>query len=290
MLSGKGNRNKMVNLNGLGNAPNITTDNADLRTILGDDLYFGELNGLEGLGGLGEVATAAAVTAASGAMGIIAGLIKKLGNLFKKGSRGEQKFQIQDNGDNVDEQSRKFSFKNIANKVRTKFQERKARKNSSPEENEVITFDDDEQFDVPEEEYTPIPEDDFLPQNSQVDNDADGSTDTTDFDSNGDGDTSNKESGGVMNWIKNNKGLSIGIGVGSLAVIGGTIWGIKAYRNSKTKKKTTKSMNGAPKKKKTTKAKTTRAKPTPKSRKPKTRRSGTRSKAPIKKLREIKLP
>ncbi|NOQ75636.1 MAG: hypothetical protein GQ574_26750 [Crocinitomix sp.] len=282
MLSGKGNRNKMVSLNGLGSAPNIIADEADMRTILGEELYSEEFE-LNGLNGLGEVATAAAVTAASGAMGIIAGLLKKLGGLFKKGSRGDQKFQIQDNGDNADEKTRKFSFKNIGNKVRTKIQERRARKNGSTEENEVIKFENDEEFDVPEEEYIPTPEEEFLPQNSQADNDSDGSSDSS-----GESDTQNKESGGVMNWIKNNKGLSVGIGVGSLAAIGGTIWGIKAYKKSKTKK-STKSMSGVPKKKtKTTKASTGGRKPKPKT--TRKSRSSTRPKAPVKKLREIKLP
>lgn len=296
MLTGKGNRNKQVSLNGLGGVLSFAEDEADLRTILGEDLYFGELNGLEGLGEPASIATGAAVTAASGAMGIIAGLIKKLGGLFKKGSRSAQKFQIQDNGDNAAEKTRKFSFKNIANKVRNKIQERRARKSGSAQENEVVTFEDDEQFDIPEEEYVPIPEDEYLPQNAQADNDADGSSDSTDYGSGGRDNTTDNESGGMMNWIKNNKGLSIGIGVGSLAVIGGTIWGIKAYRKSKAKK-TTKSMNGVSKKKRKPKTKPSsgRGKTTPKSTKPKPKttrrpRSKTRSKAPVKKLREIKLP
>ncbi len=292
MLTGKGNRNKMVSLNGLGSTPDIIADEADLRTILGDDLFFGELDGLEGLREPASIATGAAVTAASGAMGIIAGLIKKLGGLFKKGSRAAQKFKIQDNGDNAEEKTRKFSFKNIANKVRTKIQERKARKNGSAQENEAITFDDDdEEFNVPEEEYTPIPEDEFLPQNSFSDNDTDGSEDNSESDS-GEEDAPKKESGGAINWMKNNKGLTVGIGLGSLALIGGSIWGIR--RLVKTKKKSTKSMNGVPKKKKATKKKTVRSIPTPKSRKTSPRKPSTRKttprKAPVKKLREIKLP
>lgn len=241
ILTGKGNRNKMVALNGLGNILHMPSDEDSLKEILGEDLFYEELNGFEGLSGLGEpatIATGAAVTAASGAMGVIAGLIKKLGSLFKKGSKSGEKFKIQDNTDNREEGTRKFSLKNIVNKVRTKIQERKQRKSAGESGGEFI--------DIPENEIGPplsdedmqiSPEDEFI-----MDDPFDESgSNTRSASAAGDG----KRTAGQ--WMKDN---ALWLGIGTAAAIGGTALTIYLVRKSKAKK--AKALSGVkkPKKKK----------------------------------------
>lgn len=288
MLTGKGNKNKQVALNGLRGFIESVSDHDDLRTILGEDLYYNDLNGFEGINGLGEpasIATGAAVTAATGAMGIIAGLLKKVGGLFKKGSRAAEQFEIQDNSDNAEEQTRKFSLKNLASKVRDKVQQRRAAKGGT--ENEIITI-DDEEFNVPEAEFEPIPEDEYLPTT------ADGGEAALYDDTTQDGKPNSPDAsgkGGLVQWVKDNKGLAIGIGAGSLAAIAVTIFVIRAYRKSTLKKKAPNNgVNGVSKAKKTKKKKTTttRRKPTT-TKRPTTRKPRARAKKPTQKLREIVL-
>ncbi len=97
ILTGRGNKDKAVPMNGLGYIP----DNVDglheempLNQLLGQDIYYSEnvqgmegLDGFEGLEGFGELgdlgaATAASVAAASTVLTTIAGLIKSIGSLF----------------------------------------------------------------------------------------------------------------------------------------------------------------------------------------------------------------
>ncbi len=253
ILQGRGNRNKMVALNGLGTVSTYPTDYDDLKTILGEDIYFDELDETDGLDGLGAVAAGAAVVSASGAMGVIAGLLKKIGNIFKKGTKAAKQFQAQDVLDDAEEKTRRFSLKKIANKVRSKIQERRARKNreSSEENNEVITFDNDEEFDVPEQEYEIIPEDEYFPpatdQSQQPDGFEDDPIDTTE-----------KTPNPVVAWIKENQGLSWAIGGVTVAGLG--FLGYRAIKGKKTKKKSSGAVNGISKSRKsgTRKKKNTR--------------------------------
>lgn len=122
ILSGKGNRDRAVVLNGLGSVIQPVSDEDDLITILGEDIYADEfeqlsdsINGIDGLGS--ATAAGAAITAASGVIATIASLIKKLGSLFKKGSAQQEQETIQDNTDEQEEKTRKFSIKNIAQKL-----------------------------------------------------------------------------------------------------------------------------------------------------------------------------
>lgn len=107
ILTGRGNRDKAVPMNGLGYIP----DNVDglneempLNQLLGREIYYSEnvqgmegLDGFEGLEGFGELgdlgaATAASVAAASTVLTTIAGLIKSIGSLFpNKGKASEGK-------------------------------------------------------------------------------------------------------------------------------------------------------------------------------------------------------
>lgn len=76
ILNGDGNKNHEV-MAGLGYTPNQS-----LKYILGN-LYEQNSGGLSGTG-LGEVVTAAAITAAAGAIAALAGLLKNIGDIFKK--------------------------------------------------------------------------------------------------------------------------------------------------------------------------------------------------------------
>ena len=282
ILTGKGNRNKMVQLNGLGSIIENVSDEDDLRTILGEDLFFEELNGFEGFDGLGEpasIATGAAITAASGVLGTIAALIKKLGNLFKKGSKSAEKFRIQDNGDNANERTRKFSFKNIFNKIKGKIQERRERKameEGGGGSRSMDEFDEGTGLTTME----PDPESEFIldppmnttrsPMNPDDYSDEDGE------------DSDNKEG-----WFKKNWKWAVPTAVG---VVGGTILAVHLVKKNKKKKA---GLAGVPKSKKSkkskrstsTRAKTTRKrtnktskrKTTSRKKSPKTRRKTNRS-------------
>lgn len=248
ILTGKGNRNKMVSLNGLGSITQLPSDEDSLIDILGEDLFFEELNGFEGLQGLGEpatIATGAAITAASGAVGIIAGLLKKVGGLFKKGTKAAQQFKIQDNTDNKEERTRKFSFKNIANNIRNKVQERRSRKgNGMTQGSERIDIPDDEfANDLPEEDFEISPEDEFV-----MDDPFDPSSNRTQggeidpFEENGDDGEGKK---GFGQWVSDNK---VGVGIGAGLLVAGTAVTIYLVKKSKKAaelaKKNSKPVNG----------------------------------------------
>ncbi len=228
ILSGKGNRNRMVQLNGLGAIIPQVGDEDDLRTILGDELFFEELDGADGLSGLGAAATGAAIGAASGILAAIRRLIQKLGSLFKKGSLSEQKFKIQDNTDNQEEGTRLFSVRNLINKVKTRIQERKHGKlwepgtGTSTANNTPIpdTTEDTENIPI-------IPPDEFLEPETEPE-----------FTSRAAEDEPNEEPGKLKKWIQENKNLAIGLGIGT-GVVG---IGLTAYLVNRSKKK--KGLNG----------------------------------------------
>lgn len=250
ILEGKGNRNRMVQLNGLGSIIRPVSDHDDLRAILGDDLYLDEVSDAEGLNGLGAIATGAAVTAASGVVGTIAALIKKVGSIFKRGSKADQQFKIQDNSDTQEEKQRRFSFKNIANKIRTKVQERRANRNGGID-NEQIDIPDDEFNNFPEEEYPVVPEDEFVtdePFNQEPIKSTSESEDESDEFADPDQDKENK----LVKWVKDNK-VVVGATAAGLA-IGGTALGIY-LKNRKKKGKKGQSVNGVSKSKKKKKKK-----------------------------------
>jgi len=251
ILTGKGNRNKMVNLNGLGAIISLPSDHDDLRTILGDELFSEELNGFDGLNGFGEpasIATGAAITAATGVLGTIAALIKKLGGMFKKGSKSAEKFKIQDNTDNAEEKTRKFSIKNLVSKVREKVQDRRARKAGETTQDETGLEPIPE---LPEDEF--ILDEQFSPTRSQE----------SDFEIDNNGETDS--GGGFKGWYQDNKVLFWGI-TGGVAVAGTAL---TIYLVKKNKKKKGKSLSGVSKKKKSGAKKTaskSKRKFTPKSR------------------------
>lgn len=94
ILTGKGNKNKEVPVNGLGyisyeNVDGLNEDMA-LSQLIGREMYSSEMEGVHGLGELGEPATAATIAAASTVLTTIAALIKSVGSLVpkKKGEGG----------------------------------------------------------------------------------------------------------------------------------------------------------------------------------------------------------
>jgi hypothetical protein len=104
ILSGRGNRDRAVPLNGLGYVSDeqIMGLNEDmpLNQLLGRDIYHSEnieglegIDGLEGFSELGDLgsATAASITAASGALTAIAALIKNIGSIFPNKKSGKQR-------------------------------------------------------------------------------------------------------------------------------------------------------------------------------------------------------
>jgi hypothetical protein len=119
ILTGKGNKDKAVPLNGLGY---VAFENVDglhedmpLNQLLGQEIYHSEniagmegLDGFEGLEGFGEdsdlgAVTAASVAAASTVLTTIAGMIKSIGSIFpnkgagKKGKKGGDADSASDN-------------------------------------------------------------------------------------------------------------------------------------------------------------------------------------------------
>ena len=92
MLKGKGNKDNAVHgLDGIGRAYdyNVNTMNryTPLPQLLGGELFYDE-NPMSALGELGEPVTAATITAASGVLAVIAGMIKKIGDIF--GGKGKE--------------------------------------------------------------------------------------------------------------------------------------------------------------------------------------------------------
>ena len=276
ILTGKGNRNRMVQLSGLGMVIEMPSDEDDLRTILGD-LYSEDFDN-ETLNGLGAVAaTGAVITAASGVMATISRIIKKLGGLFKQGSKEAQQEQIQDNTDNQEDKHRKFSVRNIFSKLKEKAQQRKLRKQQQAQNGEEIPEDPTTEFLPDNIDNVSIEQAEMeqtQPQESQQ------SEQTETMQNNDDQEESNsKGSNSFWKWI---------VPVGSAIVIGGVATGIYISKKKRAKAAAeaakTKGVNGIgelgavkkssskTKKKamaKTPKAATTKKKNSSKTRKPK---------------------
>jgi hypothetical protein len=84
IVEGRGNKDKSVSGLGIIGMDDNHNESTPLSELLGDDIYSSEMQGLEGLG---EPVTAASIAAATGALATIAGLIKKIGDLFPKGDK-----------------------------------------------------------------------------------------------------------------------------------------------------------------------------------------------------------
>jgi hypothetical protein len=84
IVDGRGNKDKSVSGLGIIQMDDNHSEATRLSELLGDEVYTSEMQGLEGLG---EPVTAASIAAATGALATIAGLIKKIGDIFPKGNK-----------------------------------------------------------------------------------------------------------------------------------------------------------------------------------------------------------
>lgn len=236
ILTSRGNRDKRVALNGLGEISYVSMDN-DLEQILGFDTYADEFSDVEndsGINGLGSVTAGAAIASATGVIGTIAALIKKLGVLFKKGSPQAEQEILADNTADEDsdispEQMDKLN-KDIADEDITSTANTKR---SGTTDLSIRKMDDGSGA-----------------SNKNAIAKSDGGSD--DEDKSDDGKPEEKK-GKVMQWISDNKVATALIGA---AVVGGIFFAIKAYQKSKvTKAKTINGLDGHYKPKKRAKTK-----------------------------------
>lgn len=235
ILTGRGNRNKKVTLNGLGAVINYSSNSHDLIDLIGNDTYYDEFSQVsltKGVNGLGEPVTAtASIAAASGVIGTIAGLVKNLGELFKKGSPQESEEKILDNTFDQEDKNSNVKAENISQ--------------LAPVTRSAIVPDDDNS--LPVTESTDDPSDLPAPTEKSAD------TPTT-------------EKKGIVKWVSENKVLAFGIG---LAVIGGTILTVRAMKKkpkATSRGATVNGLDGIKKRKKptTTTKKSIKKKVTPK--------------------------
>lgn len=244
ILTGRGNRNKAVSVNGLGYVP--IYDESNLRSIIGSDMYSDEFDSVQhpsGINGLGSITAGAAVAAASGIIGTIAGLIKKLSGIFKKGSPQEQQDILAENtAGTIGEKNDSYSTEEIGEYLDTAkgaLAPTPVPSTSTSSSDAYLTEDDD----------PPVPATTTavaVPAKQEVTTDQ---VDLTELDNNqvvaksaaDTGSKSTPTSGGMMQWIKDHPWTTAGI---AAAVIGGTVLAIHAYRKSKGKTGTSKAVNG----------------------------------------------
>jgi len=268
ILTGKGNRDRRVVLNGLGEIIHPVSDEDTLQTILGDDLFYDELEDVDfGVNGLGSIAaTGVAVTAASGVIGTIAALIKKIGSLFKKGTPQAEQEAIQENTDNEEEKTRRFSLKNLVAKIQA---------NSPSTSTEVATRQAEviQDYSGEEVDFQEFGEDPTEIQRSAYTKAAE--------------QEAPKEKKGIIGWVKEHPLLTAGI---ATVAVGGTILVIRAAKKSK-------GLSGAPKAKKvkrkkpttktTARKSTTARKPKPKKKRSTTKTVKRRRKSPVRKTTRV---
>lgn len=234
ILSGKGNSDRKVQLNGLGSLITYPEDYDSLREILGDELFYDEADS-RNLNGLGFVATGTALASASGVIGAIVALLKKIGGIFKKGSPQDQVDQVQNNSDDVEERTRKFSFQKVMNLPILKAQQLPNVQTPS-ELAPSMNFDPEAQFNrksIEEGAEELIVDDSSMPIDEKG----------------GDVPTDEK---GIIAWAKKNPAIAV---LGVAAVGTGLYFGVKAL----TKK--SKSVNGLSGTRRKAKRKKTTARP-----------------------------
>ncbi|MNJ84811.1 hypothetical protein D3C87_22710 [compost metagenome] len=240
ILTGRGNRNKAVSVNGLGYVP--IYDDSNLRSIIGSDMYSDEFDSVKhpsGINGLGSISAGAAVAAASGIIGTIAGLIKKLSGIFKKGSPQEQQDILAENtAGTIGEKNDSYSKEEIGDYLDA------AKGALAPESatssSSAASFTEDDTLPVPTTTAVAVPAKQEV-TTEQVD--------LTELDDNqvvaksaaDTGSTPKSTPGGMWKWIQEHPMTTVGI---AAAVIGGTVLAIRAYRKSKGKTGQSKTVNG----------------------------------------------
>lgn len=244
ILEGRGNRNRKVALNGFGEIEGAFSAYDDLQSVLGDEIFHNEFEGVQfstGINGLGSVTASVAIASASGIIGTIAGLIKQLGSLFKKGSPQEQEEII---NDKTAEKELKDSSLTPADIAKVDISE------LPPEVAEKVADVASQSADLPalidKEESLPVEDKKEVAPITEENN---GSTSSPE--SSTTPPPKKDEKTGIGQWIKDHPVLTAGI---AIVVIGGAVWAYKAYQKSKKGTGTKKSLNGVrtahPKKKK----------------------------------------
>lgn len=192
ILTGKGNSDRKVSLNGIGEINEFVNEFDRLEDILGSEIFYDEFSEVEhGVDGLG--AAGAIIASASALVGTIAGLIKKLGNLFRPGS-------VQANHQN--QQDGQFERNRRLNLFKqSRIQDGGASVPMDQRSSEVMPDD--------------IAMDEFGGEEFEV--------------RNAEADPKDDEQTGFMGWVKKNPMLSAGI---ALAVVGGTIYLVKRSKQS----------------------------------------------------------
>lgn len=233
ILTGRGNRDKLVALNGfsLGEVAPSPYEH-DLIAIIGQDAYFDEFSdvkrnsGVNGFNGLGEPVTATTIAAASGIIGAIAGLLKTIGSIFKKGSKQEQQQILQENTDKQEEKTSPYNREEIAKEIERSESTDSAEPRNypvvMPSDNLPQTTDssDDDVVDMTDQDLT----DNSDVQQRSMQKSAD------------DPQAKSTSGGGIVQWVKDNKLASFAIA--GLA-IGGIAW-IMTAKNKAKERETTK--------------------------------------------------
>lgn len=233
ILEGKGNKNRAVSLNGLGSVTDIPSEYDSLHDVLGEEIIAMDLeeSGIldEGINGLGAISLSAAIAAAAGFIGRIMKVFKKVGSLFKKGSKEATQQQVQEN---TEEQELKIGKYNI--KTLTDLQKASAEKMKMLDP--ALVSDLDQGLQPTDTNFELMArggggseqEDEFLPDTMEADEEV---LDTAPLDT--DDNKKAGESKGVGGWIKENPWTTAGIATGLAAIIG---WvGYKAVQSRKQK-------------------------------------------------------
>ncbi|GAB5419160.1 MAG: hypothetical protein Crog4KO_06680 [Crocinitomicaceae bacterium] len=241
ILEGKGNKNRMVNLNGLGSVSRIPSEQDDIRTVLGEHIIALDLaeSGIleEGINGLGSVSLSAAVAAAAGFIGKLMNVFKKIGSLFKRGSKEATQEQVQANTESVELKDGKFNLDTLRDlQVRSR-RLQALNPSTLPEDESFETEMGEENFDLMARGGNEGGEENFEDDEEFID------TSTLETDDNQKSD----DSGGIGNWIKENPWKTAGIAAGTIALGWLGFRAIKANKNkglsgtgeAKKKKKST---------------------------------------------------
>jgi hypothetical protein len=94
IMNGKGNKDKAVHgFEGLEGVVDSLTEYTPIETLLGVEIHYAEnVEGMEGLGALGEPLTLTSIAAASGVIAGIVGMLKQVGDIFQKKTKGSEDF------------------------------------------------------------------------------------------------------------------------------------------------------------------------------------------------------
>lgn len=99
ILSGKGNNDRAINgIEGFDGMAEYLNEFTPIDQLLGQDIYYSEnIEGMEGLGQLGEPLTLTSIAAASGVIAGIVGMLKQIGDIFQKKTKGSEDFDEKKN-------------------------------------------------------------------------------------------------------------------------------------------------------------------------------------------------